>query len=77
MERSAQIVDLSCVKINNISKRAETSFHLSLITKEYHQIIQNNPMPMVHLAQTMHLSCTDANIISKQTETRFDMTHVT
>jgi hypothetical protein len=29
---SAQTVHLSCVKISTISKRAETSFHLSLVT---------------------------------------------
>jgi hypothetical protein len=34
--RSVQTVHLSCVKICTISIRTETSFHLSLITKEYH-----------------------------------------
>jgi hypothetical protein len=35
---SAQTVHLSCVKISTISKRNEASFHLSLITLEYHQV---------------------------------------
>jgi hypothetical protein len=29
---------LSCVKISTISKRTETSFHLSLITSKHHQV---------------------------------------
>jgi gamma-glutamylcysteine synthetase len=36
--RSAQTVHLSCVKISTISKQTESSDHLSLITKEYHQV---------------------------------------
>jgi hypothetical protein len=36
--RSAQTVHLSCVKNNTISKRTETSIHLSLVTNEYHQV---------------------------------------
>jgi len=32
MVRLAQTMHLSCVKISNISKRTETSFHLSLVT---------------------------------------------
>jgi hypothetical protein len=38
MVHSAQIVHLSCVKICTISKRTETSIHLSLVTLEYHQV---------------------------------------
>jgi hypothetical protein len=30
--RSAQTVHLSCVKINTISERTESSFHLSIVT---------------------------------------------
>jgi hypothetical protein len=33
---SAQTVHLSCVKISTISKRTESSFHLSLVTYENH-----------------------------------------
>jgi hypothetical protein len=36
--RSAQTVHLSCVKISTISKRTESSIHLSLVTKERHQV---------------------------------------
>jgi hypothetical protein len=32
---SAQTVPLSCVKISTISKRSESSFHLSLVTRLY------------------------------------------
>ena len=35
---SAQTMHLSCVKISNISKQIEMSFHLSLITLEYHRV---------------------------------------
>jgi hypothetical protein len=38
MVRSAQTVHLSCIKICSISKQTESSIHLSLITKEYHQV---------------------------------------
>jgi hypothetical protein len=31
----AQIVHLSCTDINIISKRTETSFHMSHVTKEF------------------------------------------
>jgi hypothetical protein len=72
--RSAQTVHLSCVKISTISKWTETSFHLSLVTKENSQV---RLKLFLRLAQTVHLSCTDNNTISKQTETRFGMTHIT
>jgi hypothetical protein len=36
--RLAQTVHLSCVKISTISKRSQTSFHLSLVAKEYHWV---------------------------------------
>jgi hypothetical protein len=38
MVRLSQTAHLSCVKINTISKRTQTSFHLSLVTKEYHRV---------------------------------------
>ena len=71
MVRSTQTVHLSCVKISTLSKRTELSFHLSLITYEYHQV--RPAEPMVRLAQTVRLS----NTIFKRTEIRFHMTHVT
>jgi hypothetical protein len=36
--RSAQTIHLSCVKISTISKRTQSSIHLSLVTLEYHQV---------------------------------------
>jgi hypothetical protein len=38
MVHSAQTVHLSCVRISTISKWTEMSYHLSLITKEYHRV---------------------------------------
>jgi hypothetical protein len=38
MVHSAQTMHLSCVKIRSISKWTEMSFHLSLITLEYHRV---------------------------------------
>jgi hypothetical protein len=35
---STKIVHISCVKISTISKWTESSFHLSLVTKEYHRV---------------------------------------
>jgi hypothetical protein len=35
---SAQTVHLSCVRISSISKRTESSFHLILVTLEYHRV---------------------------------------
>jgi hypothetical protein len=64
MVRSAQTVHLSCGKISTISKRNETSFHLSLITKEYHRVRPNRFLsvwnvwrkPSNNLAPTLTLS---------------------
>jgi hypothetical protein len=75
MERLAQTVHLSCIKISTISKRTETSFHLphhlGVLLRASTMISE----PMVCLAQTVHLYCTDTNTVSKQTKMRFDMTH--
>jgi hypothetical protein len=38
MLRSSQTVHVSCIKISTISKQTEMSFHLSLVTGEYHQV---------------------------------------
>ena len=38
MVRLAQTVHPSCVKISTIYKRTKTSFQLSLVTEEYHQV---------------------------------------
>ena len=54
---SAQTVHLSCAKTNTISKRTETSFHLTYISLEYHSGVPKAiSMPEVHSSQTMHLS---------------------
>jgi hypothetical protein len=74
MVHFTQTAHLSCVKISTISKRTQTSFHLCLITKEYHQVRPKRE-PMVYSAQTLHLYCTDSNTTSKRIETRFHMTH--
>jgi hypothetical protein len=42
MVHMAQTVHLSCTKTNTVSKRTETSFHLSLITQEYLPVHLNN-----------------------------------
>jgi hypothetical protein len=42
MVRLAQTVHLSCAKTNTISKRTETSFHLTYITSEYHGWAQSD-----------------------------------
>jgi hypothetical protein len=38
MVRLAQTVQLSCTETNIVSKQIETSFHLSLVTQEYHPV---------------------------------------
>jgi hypothetical protein len=38
MVHSAQTVHLSCVTISTISEQTKMSFHLNLVTKEYHQV---------------------------------------
>jgi len=40
MVRSSQIMHLSCVEINTISKWTKISFHLTNITLEYHRMCQ-------------------------------------
>jgi hypothetical protein len=42
MVRSAQTVHPSCMKIVTIFKQTKTSFHLSLVTSEYLECVQNN-----------------------------------
>jgi hypothetical protein len=38
MVHSEQSVHLSCVKISTISKQIASSFHLSLVTYEFHRV---------------------------------------
>jgi hypothetical protein len=58
----AQTVHLSCIETNTVSKRTETSFHLSFHPVHLKQFSE----PMVRMAQTMHLSCTKTNTTSKK-----------
>jgi hypothetical protein len=39
---SVQTMHLSCVKIDTICKRTNTSFYLTHVTYEFHQCIQND-----------------------------------
>jgi hypothetical protein len=78
MTRSAQTVHLSWIKISTISKWTETSFHLSLVTQEYHRVHPKQfSKPMVRLAQTVHLSWMKISTISERTETSFHLSLVT
>jgi hypothetical protein len=64
MVRLAQTAHLSCVKISTICKRTQTSFHLSLITLEYHRTRPKQFLslwyvrckPSTYIAQTLTLS---------------------
>ena len=61
---SAQTMHLSCVNISTISKRTETSIHLSLVTKDYHRVRPKRFLslwyvwrkPCAYLAPTLTLS---------------------
>jgi hypothetical protein len=76
MVRSMQTMQLSCDKISTISKRTKTSYHLSLVNLEYHQVrpISN---PMLRLVQTVHLSSCNTDTIAERTETGLHMSHIT
>jgi hypothetical protein len=75
MVLSVQIVHLSCVRISNISKQTDSSFHLSTITSEiphdpHHQGVPSGVSkiisePMVPSTQTVHLSRIKISTISK------------
>jgi hypothetical protein len=53
------------------------SFHLNLVSLEYHRGRQDDFLADGTLAQTMHIHRTDTNTISKHKEMRFHMTYVT
>ena len=55
MVRSVQTVHLSCVKISTISKQTEMSFHLSLVTQEYHRV---RPKVFLNLSYVWSQPCT-------------------
>ena len=52
---SVQNLHLSCIKITTISKRTETSIHLSLITYEFHRV---RPKLFLRLWYVWHKPCT-------------------
>jgi hypothetical protein len=64
MVRLRQTVHLSCIQISTISNWAESSFHLSLVTKEYHRVHIKRFLsrwyvrckPCTYLAPTLTLS---------------------
>jgi hypothetical protein len=66
MVRLAQIVYLSCIKINTISKWTEISFHFDPchvgVPSDAPEMISK---PMALSAQTVHLSYVEINTISK------------
>jgi hypothetical protein len=69
---SAQIVHLSCVEINTISKQTKTSFHLTHVTSEYHRMRPKWFLILWYVwAQTVLLSCVEINTISRQSEIIF------
>jgi hypothetical protein len=53
--RSAQTVHLSSTETNTVSKQTETSFHLSLVTQEYHLV---HPEQFLSLWYVWHKPCT-------------------
>jgi hypothetical protein len=53
--RLAQTLHLSCVKISTISKRTELSFHLTLVTLEYHRV---RPKWFLRQCYVWHKLCT-------------------
>ena len=78
MVRAVQIVLLSCIEINTISKRTKNELPLDL---HYLGVPSGVPkvisMLVVRLARTVHLSCAKIKTISKLIETSFCLTHVT
>ena len=77
MVRLAQTVHLSCTNTNTISKRIETRFHMTHVTKEFRLV---HPKLFLSL---WYIRCKPCNYLaptltlSKRIETRFHMTHVT
>ena len=71
MVSSTQTMHLSCVKISSISNRTITSFHLSLVTYEYHRVCPIRFLslwyvrrkPCAYLTLTLTLSQTPRNKI--------------
>jgi hypothetical protein len=75
---SAQTMYLSCAEINPISKRTETSFHLTHVTKEYHRVCLKRFQCMWYIRRkTCTLVCVKIKSILKQTKISFRLSHVT
>jgi hypothetical protein len=74
----SQTTHLSCIKISYIFERTRSSFHLSLVTKEYHRVRPRQfSEPVVHSVQTVHLSCVKISTIFDWTESSFHVRLVT
>jgi hypothetical protein len=56
MVHSAHTVCLSCTETNTVPKRTETSFHLSLVTQEYHPV---HPKQFLSLWYVWRKPCTN------------------
>jgi hypothetical protein len=55
MVHLAQTVHLPCTETNTVSKRTKMSFHLSLVTQEYHLV---HPKQFLTLWYVWHKPCT-------------------
>jgi hypothetical protein len=76
--RSTQTTHLSCVNISTISKQTESSFHLSLVTEEYHLVCPKRLLRLWYVWCKLYTYLTtDTNTISEWTETKFHKTHIT
>jgi hypothetical protein len=53
MVHSAQTVHLSCVKIRTISKKTKSSFHLSLVNMECHQVCPKQFLSLWYLSRKL------------------------
>ena len=68
-----QTVHLSCTNTDTVSKRTETRFHITHVTKGSIGCIQNDAEPMVRSVQTVHLSSIKISNISKQTKMSYGL----
>jgi hypothetical protein len=78
MVHLAQTVHLSYTNTNTVSKRTETTFLMTHVTKEVRSVVSKTISElMVRSVQTMDLSYVKINTISKQTKTSFQLSLVT
>jgi hypothetical protein len=73
MVHLAQTLHLSWVKINNISKQTEMSFHLSLVTEEYHWV---HPKWFLTLWYIWRNPCTYLRLQADQNKILHDPRHL-